>query len=108
MSPSSLRAVTSSLQCTPCKSQRASSLSVPECGEKQHCRRDSLLAVDHNEAVSVLRRFEDDISRVVDAEVVPLASHHVLAGDDKQMTSKFLSHLEPLPDCLLVPAVSPL
>ena len=81
---------------------------MPECGEKQHCRRDSLLAVDHNEAVSVLRRFEDDISRVVDAEVVPLASHHVLAGDDKQTTSKFLSHLEPLPDCLLVPAVSPL
>ena len=81
---------------------------MPECGEKQHCRRDSLLAVDHNEAVSVLRRFEDDISRVVDAKVVPLASHHVLAGDDKQMTSKFLSHLEPLPDCLLVPAVSPL
>ena len=81
---------------------------MPECGEKQHCRRDSLLAVDHNEAVSVLRRFEDDISRVVDAEVVPLASHHVLAGDDKQIPSKFLSHLEPLPDCLLVPAVSPL
>ena len=82
---------TSSLQLEVHHNSRLPILSLPECGQEQHGCGDSLLTVHHYEAVPVLGGLQDDVARVVNTQVVSLASHHILVVgecyDDSQLSA---------------------